>query len=1114
MKFTIPLQAQINTQDDYSITNLDTNEPGILRKKNTLTYKNLLSNITTSGGDSVYTTTGKKISKLNNNTLQDELGRKFHVDNSMVLDKSADITNLWNGTLTSAIAIGDYIYSIWQSERDYTIVKSNFKNEIIKSTTVDVSGDLLYFNVKLANYTRIASKYDNTIIFALQKVYTDSTTDLFIYKLEDDLPVQLATANYSFLTGKALYVLRYGTIHTAVGTDDIDIRKRFTFTDDLSILYKYWGCLGSNGLLTGEPVYCSVDHTDGKTSALTITQPALSFLDNGRGYCPTYADSYSDSDTAWLSANSSITGGMSDNGARTWGGVTHNRTVNKSWIAGFDLEKNIPLVISASLHSNNNFPAPGESNGFSLIPLEDIYFRVPGVGETKNSIGFELVDFSEGLGNYTWSNGTTALITNGCNPFPYRYAIHNRADARNNYWAYGPGWARSYIREAIIGQWGSNVRVLYERYPTALISYGLNSANLKTNCVRVEQLSPTTFDTSTSYSSPTVNGKWVRNSTNGNQYFRLHTLTTSYKVWCDFIGADNLGPNVLLGSLPFQVDIEPGLNIKDQYFALNYVSTSMEGTLLTSGSMQLNSNSYLFCENANRASLFSNGMVLQGTRNGDVTFEKISDYIFKTNTIKGNNLFIEQQGNLYGQRAFIAYNGEEVIDLSEQTTFTPPIDDTNSDGNDTYYTASGCNVQMNDPSNRGVSYLLPAAQIQLIIKGEESKNFSFQLMSNRKEITKPLLLGSFTYKDEPVDHYYTETNTSTDIKYSNSKKLQSSSPNDLFGIATYDSDKANQSWWISSSIQIYPLGLGSIITGQNFLASTVDLTDNYTVRLYRQNNSTYPVYNPNTEVYKGSTIFTIYGNNYSFDGQSVYSLGAGDDTAQNQFTAYVLGMKFLANSANEAYFYSPFEKKIYIFTGSVSLNQDISLAREGNIVDSLYSSCEQALYLLLEKNGVYSVLCRTENDMCVFENVGEGWHLESTDSGMVLSKGFGYKLFRLHGEDGFEPLEIQTELLGRSNNFFKIKTITITFYNDNNPVNGSFYYETVGDVENISKEEKFTITSRDWKNSTLYKVMFTINSGIAKALSFGIKTNTRASISDITFELENVSENTNAPKHR
>ena len=1116
---SIPLNSFVNTADDFIIKDIDTQEKDVLNKKNSLKYKSVLSPMFYKSEAKVYTTSGHTITKTNNKTLSDEDGRTYAIDNSFVIDAVADISNLWSGELTSAISYDKDIISVWKGERDYTIVVSDFDNNISHSNTIPVdTTDLLYFNVKLATYTREAGKATSDIMLVLQTVYTTPKTTITEYTVNNLAAItEVRTTDYNFLTGKDLYALVYrksDTNYLAIGTDDTDLRKRFTFESG-AIKYKYWGCLGSNGLVTGEPVLTDINSRGtGALSSKTISQFNFGYLDNGIAYGQQIS---SGTDAQDINANGSLGNDTlgNQNGATTWGGIGHGRYGTRAFVAGFDLENNIPLILSPSYV--NTVPQNGniKSNIYSLDSAQYVGYSVP----DGDSVAIEQVDFSDSWGNVTWNNGS-ASITNGCNPFPYKYAVMNRAESKGRYWDYGPGWARCYFRQGIIKSFEGNGwhRAFAEQYPTSIISFGLSSINGK-NAVRQEYLDPVTLVSAANTTQADTVAGWAHGSVYTGWYYKYHNIRdTNSHIWVNFIGADNLAEHTVLLSIPFNVDLVPGLNIKNQYFGGQYMSSSMHGTLLTSASAQKKDDVMLWIQSLEEASMYSNGLVFRGKANGNVQLTKVADYIYKTNTLTGNNLFIDSKESFYGQRGFIPYNGEEVITLQEMTGMYSPIDDRDTDGNDTYYSAAGYNENMTDMKNRGVSYLLPAITVPLTVNSEQVANFTYQLKSNKKEITKPLLYNQFTYKDIiGVDHFYTHSLDTTSIEYQTTKIMESNASGDVayFGVSTYDNDKTSQVWYITAEVFYYPMGIASIVKGINYLASTIDMTDDYTVRLYRTQNVTFPVYNPGTEVYKGSTIFTIYGYNYSFDGQSIYYLGSGDQTSESSFACYALGMQFLANSGTEAYFYSPFEKRLYLFTGSNTLQISDSLSREGRVIDSIYSSCEQILYLLTDEG---NIIAKSQGDMAVIENIDTSFHFEGTDTGMILANGFNYKKYRLHKTDETEwaPLQFETEYLGKNDSLFKNAIVGITFFrfDKNDTVSGKVYCDVMHDNMPKRITSDFKITSKDWDATALKKIEFTFPNNVGKAFRFGIESNDYVSIASFTINIEEVSQNTNAPKHK
>lgn len=1104
---TIPLVSHINTKDDFIIHEIDSQDKDVLNKKNTLSYKSVLSPMWTKSENKIYTTTGNTLS-VTNSSITDKNGVTISVDNSLVVDKTLDISRLWNGTCIQAFYDNDYVYSSWTNGSEAALLKSDLDNNIITKLVYNDSS-VLYNRAIWIDAENYITARILTSGWSVRIVQGDSV----IYQ-----------GARSETVGKDLYTYKFDNNTYFIGFDDTDLRKRYLFKITLGdpitwLAFRGFGCIGSNGLVTGEPIPIDVSWSGGATSYLVSKTNIPTIVNNNAAPWNKTAvlengviafEMYNGNNTVeeWIASNEALKAdsGYTGNNSMVWGSVDHTHA---PWriASGLDISTGnfIPLFVDNGIKGDVNTPEY-DARDFNF---DDGYYVDPMV-----STSIIQVDLSDGLGNLTWEYGSQATIENGCNPFPQRYFITNRASSKGVYWDYGPGWSRSYVRKVFFDSDGTN-QIMNERNSLSIVSYGLANTKNKIG-VRVEPLSIRkvntelqTYDLNENYSS------FYAQFFAGSYFMRAHvfnpTIFDNGMVFVDTVGADNLPNNSVLLRIPFNVMLQNNSNILDQYFQGNYLSTSVNGTLILSASAQTNLPSFV-----KGNSIFSNGQLVILKENGDVKVTKVADYIYRTNTVNGINLIIDSTDKLVGQRGFIAYNDDEWITLSELSKFSLPKD--NDTSNDTYYSAAGYNVNLTDMNNRAVSYLLPAFQLPLSINSEEVEDFSFQLLENKKSITKPYIQHFFSWKDNAVDHFYTHSLSTTSVKYQNSRKLEPST-NEVdkirFGVATYDVDKADQVWWITSSIQIFPMGIASLVTGINYLSSNIDQADDYTVRLYRTNNSTFPVFNPNNAVYKGSTIFTIYGYNYSFDGQSIYYLGSGDDTTQMNFACYALGMKFLANSGTEAYFYSPFEKRIYLFTGSVTLQMSISLAREGNIIDSVYSSLEQILYLMTDTG---NVIAKSQEDMCLIENVGTEYHFEATETGMILVGPNGYKRYRLYKTDETEflPLVYETEYLGKNDSLFKVSVIDLTFFDEEQKeVNAVLSFECVNDKLKINEKIPVSIKPKDWTDTHLTKVRLTPKNNVLKAFKFGLTSSSSdIHLANVCIGLEEVSQNTNAAKHK
>lgn len=1223
----IPLNAYINTKDNYIIHNIEGQEKDVLDKKNTLEFQSTLSPLYTKSANKRMLTSGKTLSveagQTNNNIIVEPENISIPIDRiGTKLYKTVDLSNNSHGKCTSFTHLTstptDAIVYAWEGhDKLFVSYEDVYKEVSLPAPSQELWGPTISKHIKVVgDYAVMAENYK---ISGTGNLFTRTA----IFKIDITAPTEQTPANITttrvdtntgfvqdtFCEELYVYINKDKTI-LFTGFDSKDARKRqfvaYEIVNQFQLERRFsrnwFGCIGDNGLVTGEPIPMRFSYQADGSSTRTRAEKfnirkrynyavsgtpiyadesfpssALTELENGVCAVRTVPSIYTDSGI--MAENAKLKDDENYKGSTTDHYNTTTREAGWTWVCGYNLETcgldsdNLatygyffPLIVSpyirqlkideTSSYGTTPWENPCQQNkkyiDKEFVNVRRSYSADQNEGAVfianNDSESFTQVDFSDGFGNLEWNNGD-ATISNGCNPFPYTYYIFNRPESKGVYWDYGPGWARAYIRSGIVSNtMGSTIpstRYFFAEYwPAAIISYGLSNPESMASgyepdpqdfSVRVERLSPfivggrgvQAYDVYPDDEHPSGYSRdWNLIRPVFMFQGRYHTFNKTIfekgMNWTEMVGADNMPNHTVLNKLPFNVDIVKGEGsnvplIRHQYYQGQYLSTSINDTLITSPSVQTNTPSSIKYDYDRIYILDNNSLFIFQTRQNtaNMKFRKISDYLFATDYLIRNKLIVDSNGKITFEKGFIPYNGEEIL-YPQNLEFELGSDNEDLDGNDTYFTACGYNVQMNDMNKRSTSFLLPAAEIPLVVRGEDSEDFDFQLMTNKKELTKPFIRNVFDYKDDAVDHYYTHAKKSTSITYQVSHKMEYFSDGEEeknYGVKTYDINKEGQTWWITKDIQIFPLGFATQLTGVNYLSSSIDMSDDYSVRLYRTQNVTFPVYNPESEVYRSSTIFTIYGYNYSFDGQAIYYLGSGDDTTASQFTCYALGMKFLANSGTEAYFYSDFEKRLYIFTGSVTLQSSDSLAREGEIIDSLFSSSEQILYLLMSDG---KLIMKSQSDMCIIEDIPTTKRLESTETGAILVEGNSYAKYRLNKTDETEwvPLDYQTEYLGKNDSLYKIGSVEITFFkgSDTFDIKGVFSFDCMNDKLKVNEKIKFNITKKDWDESQLVKVKFTPENNVLKAFKFGIKSDDYYHIANVNILLDEVSDNTNAQK--
>ena len=469
----------------------------------------------------------------------------------------------------------------------------------------------------------------------------------------------------------------------------------------------------------------------------------------------------------------------------------------------------------------------------------------------------------------------------------------------------------------------------------------------------------------------------------------------------------------------------------------------------------------------------------------NITIEKIADYKFKTNIVSPLNLFAEKRdGTIELSHSFIPYFNEVKWNGYGSLVLLQCPD--GNDYNDTFSIGLGINATLDDNIVE-TSALLPAITIPLYCNSRNIESFNKQIIDKNA----PIIIPDTTCvpKDVSLGVFFTHSLKTTDIGYRYSEKN-----GEIFHDDKYD----NTQWWIGTTSIFLPLGLGSTFSGINYLASTVELPGNYSVRIYTQNNNSFLVYNIAQQSYYGQTIFTIYGSSFYYDSQAIYSVGDG---SSNEFVCYAIGMKFLANSGTEAFFYSPIDKYLYSFNGSATLTKAVPLSNVPNVKDAIFSSVDQTLFLLFEDDTIYA---QNGISSAYFTNFSEIKELQGTVKGCAIM-GIDKSFSILNPTDGdIIPLQVETEYTGGDDSLFKCSYIDLMLYNNDTEVDFSVEIDMMGTV-NQSEKKNIHLKKGDFQNDYCkIRVSPTVNNG--QGFKISIYSKSKISIMSIAPKIERVSD--------
>ena len=396
----------------------------------------------------------------------------------------------------------------------------------------------------------------------------------------------------------------------------------------------------------------------------------------------------------------------------------------------------------------------------------------------------------------------------------------------------------------------------------------------------------------------------------------------------------------------------------------------------------------------------------------DIKISKIADYLFTSNIVASKSVWKEDiQGRLTLKEAFKPMVAYELSDNITSMGYLSPLTSTN----DVWQEAGGFNANFNDKFVSS-GYVLPPITIPFYIDSSNLDDFNKKIIEANKPLLTPVI-SSDTITS--FDIYYTHTLLNPDITYKYSV--------DKNGSGSFDLLKQDNTWPSTSETIYFPIGKTTTLTGQNTRVPTAIVDSDYSAALVEHDNSIFLNFNNSQLIYASNQIFTTYTSNYYFDGKAIYYIGGSSTTnTENTFACYALGMKFLGNSSTEAFFYSPFDNTIYKFSGSTSLDKWISIPRVinqfGEIIDTVFSSVDQTLYLLLEKALI--LIKPSAKDVCIIDITGK--RLETISKGVVV---YGYNNSTLYSpiEGETIPLEIETSWIGSDTKLYKYNFIDLLF---------------------------------------------------------------------------------------
>lgn len=936
---------------------------------------------------------------------------------------------------------------------EVTDVKANYDNKDIFYLVKQSNGDYVYCknNVVVETIKRDSSWVDFACFLSVdgKRIKSYVLSDCSIYLECGDFKLNLTDwSQLSGITTIKPYAFNNGEFynpgHFTVGADGIDQYRTHCYSSQYGHKL-YLGCVGKGEFVTGEP-FPEVESkptrlSNGVLRWMVLLSPSLQ-----------------------NSVNSEL--GKTELTVGETGGT-------ESW--------NDPSI--KRIRMVYGYKADGTK----------IYVNTSEAGSNTTS-GVDVIDVSSDMGAY-WKIGNPSEFDNF---FPQGYVFTNYASNRGKFYDYGPGWARCTVQIRNY-EHNTTTKSVYPLTSPVMLSE-LKGYEDENECYLLEPVNSSNISTDgkaigdgSQYAGAENYIKFTDNDKLNGIYWRRHSVTQEEIAskqllnWVYFLG-DTM-ENGIVNDIPFVLDNTN--NVKVQYYAGLPVSASFNKTLITTASTEMkafySSTSY---EGEPVTVICTDPYVyfIKQLKSIDqVKVFKLADFKFCTNLITQWNFINESRdGTFEILRGNIPYIMEGEWDVKNVPTLLP------SDGgasNDVWLQGSGHNVNLKD-NDVTVSYLLPPIEVPIYVDPTNLDKFNKEVIKKVKPLIK--INRTQMFNEDTVDVYFTHTLDTTDCKYRATIKGN--------GEQTYNTLLDENTYWLEAQTTIFPIGLGSQVKGINYIAPTVKLPGNYSARLYTSSNTAFLGYNIASQVYYGDQVFTIYTSSFYYDEQAIYYVGGTNESTQNSFVCYAIGMDFLGNSGTEAFFYSRWEKRLYVFTGSATLQAGDSFARFGEIVDTCYSSHEQALYILFDDGHLYA---RTQRDSFLLDCKGiTNPHLEGTTLGCAVVGDNGWMYYSpVNGE--ISPLNIETSFIGDDGSLFKYSFVDCVLYNVKDDCELDIEFVVLNGIEQKSTVLHKAITKSEWKGRNLrIRLTPNSNSNIGTSFKIRIKSDDDVAVSYISVGLD------------
>jgi hypothetical protein len=404
---------------------------------------------------------------------------------------------------------------------------------------------------------------------------------------------------------------------------------------------------------------------------------------------------------------------------------------------------------------------------------------------------------------------------------------------------------------------------------------------------------------------------------------------------------------------------------------------------------------------------------------------KIANYVYAINTIDVKNIIVELEGiGLQLEYGSLDWNNKVELILKVPNIGDPTVN--------YYHVNTAYNANYEVTGKRSASYIGDDLIVPLggILDYSKSGPGYYTIMLIHAD-------------GVPIDIYYSGGSNDIRPTYRYTQNGNSKQQDSMLNEITFP----------DGIIVPYPVGIEWDQNNEIYAVSRVSIETTAIGLVWE--NKTIAAYLYEKNVYYGKNIFLLYGVMYIFDGNDIYLL----DTMER--VCHAFGYTFLGVDTGRAYFYSKWDKAVYVFNGSRDLSYLLDMSNKGEIINSMYDSYSNELIMLTKDD----ILIVKNGQMLSFPNPVHDRFFR-TIYGTWTYGGAGAMRLSPDGDGAVEHFRLRTEYFGvDGSTVCKYDRFDIRLYSQSRKKAAlKIRADTINQGSRESDEKTVEIKSLDWSN--------------------------------------------------